>query len=88
MDRDITEVFENFIKEYRSLEDSSDAFFEALDADEILQDEYREWCDAMGYSEKKVLQAIIMSISKVKILYGTVCFPIKKNIMMSLIKNS
>ena len=53
MDRDITEVFENFIKEYRSLEDSSDAFFEALDADEILQDEYREWCDAMGYSEKK-----------------------------------
>ena len=53
MDRDITEVFENFIKEYRSLEDSSDASFEALDADEILQDEYREWCDAMGYSEKK-----------------------------------
>ena len=53
MDRDIIEVFENFIKQYGSLEDSSDAFFEALANDEILQNEYREWCEAMGYSEKK-----------------------------------
>ena len=88
MDRDITEVFENFIKEYRSLEDSSDAFFEALDADDFCKMSIENGVMLWAILKKKVLQAIIMSISKVKILYGTVCFPIKKNIMMSLIKNS
>lgn len=53
MDRDITDVFEQFILEYTSLEDADNAFFDRLAGDEPLRDEYREWCSATGYSERK-----------------------------------
>ena len=53
MDVGITELFETLIKQYRELEPSLAAFKQALEEDITLQDEYTEWCDAMGYSEKK-----------------------------------
>ena len=53
MDAGITELFERLIKQYRELEPSLAAFKQALEEDITLQDEYTEWCDAMGYSEKK-----------------------------------
>ena len=53
MDVGITELFESLIKQYRELEPSLAAFKQAREEDITLQDEYTEWCDAMGYSEKK-----------------------------------
>ncbi len=53
MDIGITEFFESLIKQYREFEPSLEAFKRTLEEDITLQDEYTEWCDAMGYSEKK-----------------------------------
>ncbi|MCP9613029.1 hypothetical protein [Coprobacter tertius] len=53
MDRDITEVFENLIQKYREYEAAYEVFLTMIESDETLQEDYSEWCAAMGYSEKK-----------------------------------
>lgn len=50
---EITELFEVLIKKYSNIEDAQKALREQLTASERLADEYYEWCQAAGYSEKK-----------------------------------
>lgn len=53
MDGNITELFDILIKQYPDLESAKEAFQEYMKENPDMEDDYKEWCDTMGYSEKK-----------------------------------
>lgn len=53
MSDNITELIESIIKQNRSLDLAEASFRHLLEEDKDLRDEYKEWCDAKGYTERK-----------------------------------
>ncbi len=49
---DITLTFENILTEHRSIDIAEAEFKKMINEDSELKDQYREWCDAVGSSEK------------------------------------
>ncbi|MFG6380494.1 MAG: hypothetical protein K1V87_00095 [Muribaculum sp.] len=49
---DITELFLQIIHQYKSVDIAEAEFKKMLHEDQDLREEYREWCDAVGSSEK------------------------------------
>lgn len=52
MDRDITDFFANLISQSGSYDIAKAEFGRLMAEDDNLRDEYREWCEANGYSER------------------------------------
>lgn len=48
----ITDLFDNLIHQYRSVDIAESEFIKLIHEDQNLRDEYREWCDAVGSNEK------------------------------------
>ncbi len=53
MSDDITMVFEELIKQYHTLDMAEEMFRAQLEEDERLAEDYKEWCDTLGISERK-----------------------------------
>lgn len=49
---DITLTFENILTEHRSIDIAEAEFKKMVNEDSELKEQYREWCDAVGSSEK------------------------------------
>lgn len=49
---DITEVFQQVIGQYGSVDIADVEFKKMIDEDAELRGEYREWCDAVGSTER------------------------------------
>lgn len=49
---DITELFGELLRQYRSIDIAEAEFKKMIHEDSELHEEYREWCDAVGSSEK------------------------------------
>ncbi len=49
---DITELFLQIIHQYKSVDIAEAEFKKMLHEDADLREQYREWCDAVGSSEK------------------------------------
>lgn len=49
---DITLIFENILTEHRSIDIAEVEFKKLINEDSDLREQYREWCDAVGSSEK------------------------------------
>lgn len=49
---DITELFLQLLHQYKSVDIAEAEFKRMLHEDTDLKEEYREWCDAVGSSEK------------------------------------
>jgi hypothetical protein len=49
---DITNVFNSLLEQYGSIDIAEIEFKKLISEDEIMLDEYREWCHAVGSSEK------------------------------------
>lgn len=50
---DITHLFNSLLQQYDSIDIANAEFRKLLHEDEALQEEYSEWCHAVGSSEKK-----------------------------------
>ncbi len=50
--KDITELFQDIIRQNRSLDIAEAEFKKLIHEDAELHEQYREWCDAVGSSEK------------------------------------
>lgn len=50
---DITELFISLLHEHDSVDIAEDVFMKSLVDDPELREEYREWCHAVGSSEKR-----------------------------------
>lgn len=50
--KDITELFQELIQQNGSVDIAEAEFKKLIHEDTELRDEYREWCDAVGSSEK------------------------------------
>lgn len=50
--KDITELFQDIIRQNRSLDIAEAEFKKLIHEDAELREQYREWCDAVGSSEK------------------------------------
>ncbi len=50
---DILEVFEHIIKQYRTLDMCEKELHLLLNEDSALRADYKEWCETMGYTERK-----------------------------------
>lgn len=50
--RDITDVFLHILHQYGSVDMAEAEFKKMINEDSELRTEYREWCDAVGSSEK------------------------------------
>lgn len=50
---DITNVFNSLLEQYGSIDIAENEFKKLISEDENLLEEYREWCHAVGSSEKK-----------------------------------
>ncbi|MBP2690634.1 MAG: hypothetical protein J6B44_02240 [Muribaculaceae bacterium] len=49
---DITDFFKRLLDQHRSIDIAEAEFLRLMADDEELREEYKEWCDACGYSEK------------------------------------
>ncbi|MCM1094369.1 MAG: hypothetical protein NC248_06705 [Bacteroides sp.] len=49
---DITELFRDLLQQYRGIDIAESEFKKMIHEDDELHEEYREWCDAVGSSEK------------------------------------
>ena len=49
--KDITELFQDIIRQNRSLDIAEAEFKKLIHEDAELREQYREWCDAVGSSE-------------------------------------
>ncbi len=49
---DITHLFNSLLEQYRSIDIAEAEFKKLLLDDDVLFEEYREWCHAVGSSEK------------------------------------
>ena len=52
-EKTITDVFESFFQRYKDLELAEEAFREEMAHDDELKNMYIEWCDEIGYSDRK-----------------------------------
>lgn len=50
---DITDFFRDLLTQHRSIDIAYTELVRLLEDDEELQNDYREWCEENGYSEKK-----------------------------------
>jgi hypothetical protein len=50
---DITRIFENLLEQYGSIDIAEAEFKKLIVEDDELHEDYREWCDTVGSSEKK-----------------------------------
>lgn len=50
---DITHLFNSLLEQYRSIDIAEAEFKKLLLDDDVLLEEYREWCHAVGSSEKR-----------------------------------
>ncbi len=50
--KDITLLFDSLLQQYDSIDIAESEFKKLLHEDEQLQEEYSEWCHAVGSSEK------------------------------------
>lgn len=50
---DITQVFNSLLEQYGSIDIAEAEFKKMIAEDDMLQEEYSEWCHAVGSSEKK-----------------------------------
>lgn len=50
---DITELFDSLLAEHDSIDIAESEFKKLLSEDEEIKEAYRDWCDAVGSSEKK-----------------------------------
>ncbi len=50
---DITDFFRDLLHQHRSIDIAYTEFVRLLSDDEELRNDYREWCEDNGYSEKK-----------------------------------
>ena len=53
MSNDITIIFDDIIKQYRTLELSEEIFRTMIEEDKQLDVDYQEWCDTVGVSSRK-----------------------------------
>lgn len=51
--KDITLLFDSLLQQYDSIDIAESEFKKLLHEDEQLQEEYSEWCHAVGSSEKR-----------------------------------
>ncbi len=51
--KDITEIFNEILTQYRSVDIAEAEFKKMIHEDHELHEEYREWCHAVGSSEKR-----------------------------------
>lgn len=51
--KDITQLFDSLLQQYDSIDIAESEFKKLLHEDDFLQEEYSEWCHAVGSSEKK-----------------------------------
>ncbi|MCH5319157.1 MAG: hypothetical protein J1E38_05565 [Paramuribaculum sp.] len=51
--RDITEIFNDYLQQYGSIDIAESEFKKNIHEDPELRASYLEWCDAVGSSEKK-----------------------------------
>lgn len=49
---DITQVFNSLLEQYGSIDIAENEFKKMIAEDDILREEYEEWCHAVGSSEK------------------------------------
>lgn len=49
---DITRIFDDMLQQHRSIDIAEAEFKKLIHEDENMREEYREWCDAVGSSEK------------------------------------
>ncbi len=50
--KDITQIFNSMLEQYGSVDIAEVEFKKLIHEDDELREEYREWCDAVGSSEK------------------------------------
>jgi hypothetical protein len=50
---DITLLFDDLLKSYGSVDIAEAEFKRMINDDQDLRDEYRNWCDEVGFSEKR-----------------------------------
>ncbi|MGL4292734.1 MAG: hypothetical protein ACRCSQ_04075 [Bacteroidales bacterium] len=50
---EITELFEYHFSQCQDLELAEDNFREEIEGDPALKKNYKEWCDEMGYTDRK-----------------------------------
>lgn len=53
MSNDITIIFDDIIKQYRTLDLAEEMFRSMMEDDKQLEADYQEWCDTMGVSSRK-----------------------------------
>lgn len=53
MSNDITIVFDDIIKQYRTLDLAEEMFRSMMEDDKQLEADYQEWCDTVGVSGRK-----------------------------------
>lgn len=51
--KDITEIFDDYLRQYGSIDIAESEFKKNIHEDSELRAAYLEWCDAVGSSEKK-----------------------------------
>lgn len=49
---DITELFDDYLRQYGSIDIAESEFKKNIHEDKELHDEYREWCHTVGSTEK------------------------------------
>lgn len=52
MMNDITQLFNSLLAQYGSIDIAENEFKKMIAEDDILKEEYEEWCHAVGSSEK------------------------------------
>lgn len=53
MEMDLTELFDILIKQYGDIDSSQEALRLKMEEDPELAENYKDWCENLGYSEKK-----------------------------------
>ncbi|MEG1587106.1 MAG: hypothetical protein RR346_09535 [Bacteroidales bacterium] len=60
---EITELFEFYFSQFQDIALAEENFRENMQQDPELKKHYKEWCDEMGYTERKGFKSYFMNKS-------------------------
>ncbi|MDO5570370.1 MAG: hypothetical protein Q4F97_02755 [Bacteroidales bacterium] len=76
---EITDVFEFHYNESHDVNEAEQSFREAMKNDSNLKDLYRNWCDEMGYTERKGFKSYFINKAEGDNIWDSI-FPNKEEL--------
>ncbi|MEG1617198.1 MAG: hypothetical protein RR202_12175 [Bacteroidales bacterium] len=74
---EITEVFEIHFQNYGEIELAEESFRESMKDNAPLKSQYRDWCDDMGYTDRKGFRSYFINKNDSESIWDSI-FPNKE----------